>query len=319
MLSAPVAVYEKRDGKRLLPVSRLVLDRIRALAMVARIEDDPRYTQRAWKELEAAAAFPDWNPAHFLDTAEMTHAFALGYDWLYDRWTEDQRRLLREAIVSKGLREGLKAYESQEGWTRGKYNWNQVCNGGLASGALAVADIEPRLAARIVREAVCGVPYAMEHYAPDGAGTEGVIYWDYGSRYNIILMSSLETALGTDFGLSAIDGFGKSGYYPMYMSGASRIPFNFGDCGLFPVSEPQHFWLARKYNEPAFSWFRLGGIEGPDSHVGPLDLLWFDDRGRGFEERRCPWIGIFAAPNARRCGVRGRRTRSSWASRPATR
>lgn len=68
--------------------------------MVYHLAGDPRYSDRAWQELEAAAAFPDWNPAHFLDTAEMTCALALGYDWLYRQWTEQQRHLLREAIVS---------------------------------------------------------------------------------------------------------------------------------------------------------------------------------------------------------------------------
>ena len=81
-LSVPVSKYELPDGKRLLSVSRRVLDRVRTLALVHYVEGDPRYADRAWKELEAAAAFPDWNPPHFLDTAEMTHAFALGYDWL---------------------------------------------------------------------------------------------------------------------------------------------------------------------------------------------------------------------------------------------
>lgn len=81
-LDAPVSQYEKPDGKRLLSVSRRVLDCVRTLALVHRVEGNPRYADRAWKELEAAAAFPDWNPPHFLDTAEMTHAFALGYDWL---------------------------------------------------------------------------------------------------------------------------------------------------------------------------------------------------------------------------------------------
>jgi len=89
ILPAPVSKYEKPDGRRLLSVSRRVLDRVRTLALAGRIEGDPRYADRAWQELVAAAAFPDWNPSHFLDTAEMTHAFALGYDWLYERWTAD--------------------------------------------------------------------------------------------------------------------------------------------------------------------------------------------------------------------------------------
>ena len=288
ILTEPVSKYEKPDGRRLLSVSRRVLDRVRTLALVSRLEGDPRYAERAWSELEAAAQFPDWNPAHFLDTAEITHAFALGYDWLYDQWTEPQRRVLREAIATKGLREGLKVYDSKKGWPRNENNWNQVCNGGLISGALAIADVEPKLAARIVFEAVQSVPLAMKHYEPDGGGTEGVTYWGYGSRYNIVLLSSLETALGNDFGLSQVGAFAQSGYYQIYMSGAGRTAFDFADCGRARVSEAQHFWLARKYDVTAFSWFRLNALESGQEHGGLLDLLWFDDRGRGFEPKSLP-------------------------------
>jgi hypothetical protein len=287
-LDEPVSIYEKPDGKRLLNVSRRVLDRVRTLALVSQLERDPRYAKRAWQELEAAARFPDWNPPHFLDAAEMTHAFALGYDWLYDRWTEEQRRMLREAIVAKGLREGLKVYASQKGWARNENNWNQVCNGGLLSGALAIADTEPELAARIVSEEVRSVPLAMEHYAPDGAGTEGVTYWDYGSRYNIVLLASLQTALGTDFGLAQVGAFKQSGFYQIYLCGANRTAFDFADCGRTQVSEAQHFWLGRQYNVPAYSWFRLSALESGKQRGGVLDLLWFDDRGRGVDFKSLP-------------------------------
>lgn len=304
-LAAAVSIYEKPDGRRLLSVSRRVQDRVRELALVHRITGEERYAKRAWAELEAAARFPDWNPAHFLDTAEMTHAFALGYDWLYDCWTADQRRLLREAMVTKGLREGLKVYESGKGWPRNANNWNQVCNGGLISGALAIADEEPQLAARIVREAVRSVPLAMRHYEPDGAGTEGVTYWDYGSRFNIYLLASLQTALGTDFGLSRVGALGPSGFYQMYLCGTGRVAFDFADCGSSEMGTPQHLWLARAYNEPAFGWFRLSALESGRKTGEALDLLWFDDRGRGFDCGKLPLDRHFR-------GAECASMRSSW-------
>jgi len=75
--------YELPDGRRLLLVSGRVLDRVESLAFACRMTGKKEYVERAWMELEAASQFKDWNPSHFLDTAEMTHAFAIGYDWLW--------------------------------------------------------------------------------------------------------------------------------------------------------------------------------------------------------------------------------------------
>ncbi len=94
--------YSIPDGRRLLSTSRRVKERVRQLAFVYLMEGEKPYLERAWAELEAAAQFKNWNPDHFLDTAEMTYAFAVGYDWLYDHWTEDQRHILRKAIIEKG-------------------------------------------------------------------------------------------------------------------------------------------------------------------------------------------------------------------------
>ena len=77
-------------------------NRVYVLGLLYRLEGKPAYAERAWQELDAAARFPDWNPRHFLDTAEMTHAFAVAYDWLYDSWTPEQRALLRQAMVGEG-------------------------------------------------------------------------------------------------------------------------------------------------------------------------------------------------------------------------
>src|SRR6266851_4042147 len=80
------------------------------LALVYRISGETKYLERAVTELRAAAAFPDWNPSHFLDVAEMTHAFAIGYDWLFHDLSPEDRALFRKAITEKGLDEAIKIY-----------------------------------------------------------------------------------------------------------------------------------------------------------------------------------------------------------------
>src|SRR6185369_15727008 len=114
------------------------LNRIYTLALLYRLEGNQQYAERAWQELRAAADFKDWNPRHFLDTAEMTHAFAVGYDWLYEVWTPEQRASLRNAIVDKGLEPALRCYRGTASYPEFptmRHNWNQVCNGGIGMGA----------------------------------------------------------------------------------------------------------------------------------------------------------------------------------------
>src|SRR5689334_13159163 len=78
-------------GPRLLDKSRRALSRISLLAGLYQLDKDERFADRGVKELVAICNFQDWHPAHFLDVAEMTHAAAIGYDWLYDRLTPEQR------------------------------------------------------------------------------------------------------------------------------------------------------------------------------------------------------------------------------------
>ena len=59
ILSAEPSRYEIPDGLRLLATSRRVVERVHTLALLYRLEGDDRYAERAWRELEAAAKFPD--------------------------------------------------------------------------------------------------------------------------------------------------------------------------------------------------------------------------------------------------------------------
>ncbi len=286
ILDQPPSHYDIPDGKRLLWVSRAVKERVRALMFVHLLEGGDVYVDRVWAEIEAACQFKDWNPSHFLDTAEMTYAVAIAYDWLFDKWSDAQKRVMQKAIVQKGLVPGMQTYGGLLGmknWHQTQNNWNQVCNGGLGMGALAIADEEPDIASDILEEGIKSIPLPMSHYAPDGAGTEGATYWDYGSRFNILYISALETALGTDFGLSQVPGFKESGQYQMYISGASCLPYDFADCGWHRMSAPMHFWMGKKFGMPAYSWFRYRELMRPDQFANVLDFLWFDESGKDFD------------------------------------
>jgi hypothetical protein len=273
-LQQPTVEY-KLVGPRLLGESRKCMERVYALATVYRITGERRYADRAIKEILAAAAFDDWHPSHFLDTAEMTHGVAIGYDWLYDILSPTDRQTLRRAIVEHGLREGEKVYRKQKGWAHSDYNWNQVCNGGMTIGALAVAEDEPQLAAYIVHQAANSVQLAMRQFAPDGGWAEGPGYWNYATIYNVFMLAGLQSALGTDFGLSQIAGFDLAGDFRIHMIGPTQQAFNFADGGSGAGRSPQMFWFAQKFNKPLYAWHERDYL-GQKTAAG---LWWFDPRG----------------------------------------
>ncbi|PWU13079.1 MAG: coagulation factor 5/8 type domain-containing protein [Verrucomicrobia bacterium] len=269
IITAQPSRYEIPDGLRLLATSRRVVDRIYILGLLYKLDGQQRCADRAWKELEAAANFPDWNTRHFLDTAEMTHAFAIGYDWFYEAWTPDQRSRVEHAMIEKGLKPALSLYRERRYWTRMKHNWNQVCNGGIGMGALALAEVEPQICGEILHDALESIQLAMAEFAPDGAWKEGPGYWNYATSYNVIFLAGLQSALGTDFGLSQFAGFSDTGLFPIYLTGPLGRTFNYADGGDREIRAPQMFWLARRFERPVFA-----GYERQVAAPAPLDLLW---------------------------------------------
>jgi hypothetical protein len=264
-------------GPRLLGQSRLCLERVYTLALLYRLEGDERFAERAKKEIFAAAAFPNWNPSHFLDTAEMTHALAIGYDWLYDYLDEESRATVRDAIIDKGMKPALREYEERIRWTVYEFNWSQVCNGGISIGALAVADEEPAMAERVLSRALVAIRAPMATYAPDGGWDEGPGYWHYATRYNAYMLAAVESALGSDFDLLQLPGFAVTGDFRVQFVGPTGRTFNYADADEMSTGAHEMFWLARKFDNPLYAWHQHGYLDDPS----PFDLMWFEPRGHG--------------------------------------
>lgn len=289
IIEQPASEYVIPDGKRLLATSRRVLERVYTLGMAFHLTHDRKYVDRCWTELNQAAGFKDWNPSHFLDTAEMTTAFALGYDWLYHQWSDEQRKTIRQAIVAHGLTAGQEGYDQNIWWSKCEHNWNQVCNGGLIMGALAIGDEEPEISARIIEQAATRLPLAIRHYAPDGAWNEGPGYWAYATRYTTRPLEALKTALGTDFGLSDIQGLSNAGKFPLHFVGTSGLSFNYADAHAGWDGSPDIWWFANRYKQPELHAIQYGYATAKP-HA--LDLLWGRFNGKA------PQIAKDVAPDA---------------------
>ena len=242
-------------GKRLLDISRESLFRIFMLSYAYRTTNDVQYARGAEKVILNVCSFSDWNPAHFLDIAEMTTAVSIGYDWLFDYLSKQSKNIIREAIIQKGLMPSMNTdYNS---WLTRNNNWNQVCNTAMAYGALAVWEDNKTLSSQIIKRSIESVKLPMKAYGPDGAYPEGYGYWNFGTSYNVLFLSSLEKIFGTDFGLSKINGFMQSPDYIINMIGQNGKPFNYGDSGGDLRLNVSLFWFADKLNNPGLVRYEL--------------------------------------------------------------
>lgn len=289
-LTTAVSVYELRDGERLLYVSREVMDNVMYPAFVYLIEGEQKYLDRAVNELLAAAAFTDWHPAHFLDTAEMTLALALGYDWLYDYLTEAQKTSIRTAILRLGLDAADEAYEgtatydstvsgaqhNRLGWVTYASNWTIVCNGGIVAGACAVmGDDESAYCAEIISKALKSSEVALKLFAPDGAWAEGLNYWEYACRYLSHLISSVDNTMRTDYDYSMVPGILSTATFPVYMSGPKGI-FNYGDTEMTYLNASVLFWFADALQDASLNAARFNMINRYGFKGGIYDMLLYN-------------------------------------------
>lgn len=258
-------------GRRLLYKSREALRRIFYLSYAWRMTGDQKYFNRCEKEMLVISNFSDWNPSHFLDVAEMTMAVAIGYDWLFTKLSPESKRIISEAIISKGLNPSLDS--KYNNWQQVTNNWNQVCNAGMTYGALAVAEDNPELAQIIIERALNTIHLSMDEYKPDGAYPEGYHYWGYGTSFNVMFLSAIEAVFKSDFGLNKIPGFLQTGKFLQNMTGPVGPCFNWGDCRLGIELNPSMFWFALKSKDNSQLWVEKGYLQCDDFSIFTCERL----------------------------------------------
>ena len=275
---------EIKNTKDILPISREQVYRMVNLALAYRLSGDRRFAEKAEKELVHVCNFPDWDPIHYLDVAEMTTAVAIGYDWLYDVLAPSTRQLVVHSIKTKALDLVVEEYNTgnADSWAKRETNWNVVCNTGMVLGALAIEEHYPELAKHIIGEAVRYIPNCLKHFAPDGVCYEGPASWGYTNMYLSLLLKALNDNFGGDFGLSEMVGVDKSVLYYMHSTSPSGKIFNFANSGsTAPAAEPIYFYFSRAFNQPEVATFYRDVLsktvhEGNYFRFYFLSIPWYD-------------------------------------------
>lgn len=275
---APQIPYKMDKYGNMLWTSRAYVLRLGTLSLAYRLYGEQKYLDAANKTPLWVCGYKDWDPKHYLDTAEMTTAVAIAYDWLFDALPETTRKIIKGSIYKNSISNVLREYEKggPGSWAKRETNWNVVCNTGMTLGALAVAEDYPEEAETILKNAAHYMPNCLKHFAPDGVCYEGPAYWGYTNSYLSLYLKAVNDNGGDQGGIGQLPGVSRTALFYKRTLTPSGQRFNFGNASTEEVmNTPAFFFFSRKYQQPEVAeWFRKE-IEKTIKQNQPIHQLFF--------------------------------------------
>ena len=259
LVITPQKPYLKDKYGNILWTSRSYVNRLGTLALAYRLYGERKYLDAANEALLWVCNYPDWDPPHYLDTAEMATAVAIAYDWLYDALPTSTKDLVKKCLYERAIVRVLREYEkgSLGSWAKRETNWNVVCNTGMVLAALGIAEDYPKEAAVILDNAAKYMPNCLKHFAPDGVCYEGPAYWGYTTSYLTLYLKAVADNDNGKGGIAQLPGLERTALYQKRTLTPSGRLFNFGNAGADAQNSPAFFLFSRMYNQPEVAeWYR---------------------------------------------------------------
>ncbi len=116
-------VFGLEDGYRMLQLARDFMGRCVAYSFLYKMTDNEDYAQCVLNAMLDLTTFvdpwtkcPSWHVEHPLDFGEIMYGYAIGYNWLYDWFTEEDRKILEKAAWEIGYGTFLGFGENMQWW-----------------------------------------------------------------------------------------------------------------------------------------------------------------------------------------------------------
>ena len=199
-------------------VSNNLVARFFAWGYAYQLTGDQKYVDAAYKLFEQVATYPDFNPGHIIDFGTSMNGLAIGFDWLYDGFSTEQRETVKKVVRDKALdvlASGMygKIISETMGMPCGRHfkqvnNFNGIINGGVVVGAIATIEYDTEEALTYISDSLRSVEYALAMLPPEGGWTESIHYWSLNMESLCDLLASMQRIFGKSYGLA--DGQGMS-------------------------------------------------------------------------------------------------------------
>jgi hypothetical protein len=256
---------------------------IPGLALVALLDSDPKYFEAARKWALKPGEYPLWGAGVFegtdLAAGHELYGIAIAYDWLYDRWSPEDRERLKQILAEHGK----VMYEAavginDRGWWKDTWRQNHAwCNyGGLGVSAVALAGDVPGVGAWLA-SADNGFSHIVGELPAEGAYEEGVPYWGYGMESLTHFITGCRPYLANDF--YQAEYMRNTHLFRLYLAGPELWQVaNFGDGPDrdWHANRPLMYRLAAEYHNPLTQWLAEQMPDRNDLDALMYNLLWYD-------------------------------------------
>ena len=242
------------------------------LAYAYLLTDEEVYAQLCYESMLAIAQYPHWNHSTSqLNTGACALNVGLGYDLIYDYMAPDQRQLILDGATKNAFQPML-GFPNQN-----TNNWNPVVNGGLGVLAVAMYDEMPYECGQMISQSIGAIPKSLMQYYPDGGFPEGPSYWAYMLENLCNFLSALNDTFGRDYGLGDFPGLENTGYFPIFLQGPTQdLRFKYGDDRSKYTSSVSMFYLAKRYDNPAFAYYQIDIAQSINNYE-VLAPYWFTE------------------------------------------
>jgi hypothetical protein len=279
------AVFEMLDREYLLPSLLAYFDvlnrartRIAHNAFEAYITGSPEARDAAKSAMLAAARWgrwaPPWFEAHgqhtYYPAGQLAADMALGYDLLYDDLSEEERSLVRRALIEKSVAPTYAEYVADNRAMANTSNWIAHTVGGALIAATAIADeVTDEEAGGRFNVYLNGLLRKLEDhieasYLGDGSYGEGISYYEFDAETLGPALVALERNFGADY-LSrthVLDSY----TYPLYtLAWPTSASLDMGDTHppaghgipalIYRSKDPVARWYYGQFDRPSLAKF----------------------------------------------------------------
>jgi hypothetical protein len=259
------------------------------------ITGNAAYLEGAKKWVLTICSFPRWEQNNSLSGGECLFGVAIGYDWLYKHFSGEERKLIREKLITqaRAMKSGPPVHHDV--WLA---NHNHVEHNGLAAAGFALYDEVPE-AVDWIRQADLVFRTMFKTASDDGSSTEGHQYWGYTTEAVLRYCEVARDLLGVDYygstWLKGVPDFIIHSTTPDF--NAETCVMTFGDAGRsFASHGPAHilYRLAAEYKNVHAQWLAREmdrrGV-GRGDYCTWASLLWYDERVQSAPLSRLPTFG----------------------------